>query len=111
MMTSARRNTAGRGAEAERRLRLEVIGLQQIIKGGAADPEQPGGARDIAFGAGERAADGLAVGDLARGLQVYRHRVGDGLEVEIGGGYALAVGHDRGTLHAILELANIARPA
>src|SRR6185312_10803464 len=53
----------------------EAVLLQQIVKRGAADPEQFRRARDIVLGPAHRLADGLAVGDLARGAKIDRKNV------------------------------------
>ena len=62
-------------AEALARLRLQAILLEQVVERRPADPEQLGGARNIVVGAAHRLADGLAVGDFARGAQVDRARL------------------------------------
>ncbi len=65
---------------------MEIVLLEQIVERRPADPEQFGGVRDIAFAARQRVADHLAVGLLARALEVERLRflVGRAVEVEIG---------------------------
>ena len=77
-----------------------------------ADPEQLGGARDIALAAGERMTDHPPVRRLARRLEVEHGGallLGAG-EVEVLGVDQLAVRHDDRALHPVLELAHIARP-
>ncbi len=70
-------------------LRLQTILLEQIVERRAADPEQLGSARDIVLGAAHRLADGLAVGDFARGAQIDRQHARRSArvrsQVEVGG--------------------------
>ena len=63
---------------------LQLVLLEQVVEGRPADAEQLGGAGDVVVAAGQRLADGAAVGLLARGLEVDRQRVVvDRREVEI----------------------------
>ena len=54
---------------------LQPVLLEQIVERRPADPEQLGGAGNVAVGLGQRLADDLAVGGLARGLEVDRQAV------------------------------------
>src|SRR5690242_20559830 len=83
---SRQRRRRRRTQRVRRRSAVEAISLEQIIKRRAADPEQSRGAGDVAVGARQRVADRLAVGGLARGLEIDDGAVVLAFQIEVCGG-------------------------
>src|SRR5688572_5669750 len=79
---------------------LQIIMLEQVVERRPADPEQTGRVRDVALAPRQRMADDLAIGPLARAFQIEHVRIvlGSFLQIEIGRGDQLAVGHYRRAL-------------
>ena len=85
------------------------MGLEQAIECRPTDSEQAGGCGDRAVALRESARDYVALGALTGGAQIKIGRFATA-EFEIGALDHAPVGHDDGTLDAVLELANVSWP-
>src|SRR5512142_245199 len=92
---------------------LQMILLQKVVERRPADPEELGRTRDIILAPAHRLSDRLSVSDLASSAKIdgLNFLIGVPGKIEIGRRDAFAIGHNHGSLDAVLELADIAGPA
>src|SRR5215813_8381398 len=90
---------------------LEPVGFEAPIERAAGDAEQLGRLADVSLALSERPLDQEALPFLERHLLEVARRLRGWPQRQIRGTLLLAAGQKRGSLHGVLQLPDVARPA